>query len=82
MDCSLLGSSVHGIFQTRTLNSSVVKILPEIQEKHGTWVQSLGWEDPLEEKMAICSSTLAWEIPRTEESGGLQSKVSQRVGHS
>ena len=38
-----------------------------------TWVQSLGWEDPLEEGMAIHSSILAWRIPRTEEPGGLQS---------
>ena len=36
-------------------------------------VGSLGQEDPLEEKMATCSSTLAWRIPWTEEPGGLQS---------
>ena len=36
-------------------------------------VQSLGWEDPLEEGMATHSSILAWRIPRTEETGGLQS---------
>ena len=35
--------------------------------------QSLGQEDPLEEEMATHSSTLAWEIPRTEQPGGLQS---------
>ena len=38
-----------------------------------TRVQSLGQEDPLEEEMVTHSSILAWEIPRTEESGGLQS---------
>ena len=38
-----------------------------------TWVQSLGWEDPLENKMATHSSILAWEIPWTEELEGLQS---------
>ena len=38
-----------------------------------TWVQSLGWENPLEKEMAIQSSILAWEIPWTEETGGLQS---------
>ena len=43
-----------------------------------TWVQSLGQEDPLEEEMAIHSSILAWKIPWTEESGGLQSKGSQQ----
>ena len=40
-------------------------------------VQSLGWEDPLEEEMTTHSSILAWEIPRTEEPGGLQFKGSQ-----
>ena len=42
---------------------------------------SLGQEDPLEEEMATHSSILAWRIPWTEEPGGLQSLVSQRVGH-
>ena len=40
---------------------------------------SLGWEDPLEKEMATHSSILAWEIPWTEEPGGLQSMRSQRV---
>ena len=53
--------------------------MPETQE---TWVQSLGGEDPLEEEMATHSSILAWEIPRTEEPGGLQSMGSQRVEHN
>ena len=35
------------------------------------WLQSLGWEDPLEKGMAIHSSILAWRIPWTEEPGGL-----------
>ena len=42
------------------------------------WVQSLGQEDPLEEEMTTHSSILAWEIPRTEEPGGLQSMRSQK----
>ena len=42
---------------------------------------SLGWEDPLEKEMATHSSILAWEIPWTEEPGGLQSKGLQRVRH-
>ena len=46
-----------------------------------TWVQFLGWEDPLEKEMATHSSILAWEIPWTEEPGGLQSMELQRVGH-
>ena len=44
-----------------------------------TQVRSLGQEDPLEEEMAIDSSIVAWEIPWTEDPGGLQS---QRVGHN
>ena len=47
-----------------------------------TWVQSLGWEDPLEEGTATHSSILAWRIPRTEEPGGLPSMGSQRVRHN
>ena len=44
-----------------------------------TQAQSLNWEDPLEKEMTTHSSILTWEIPWTEEPGGLQS---QRVGHS
>ena len=44
-------------------------------------VPSQGWEDPLEEVTATLSSSLAWEIPWTEEPGGLQSLELQRVGH-
>ena len=39
------------------------------------WVQSLGWEDPLEKEMASYASILAWESPWTDEPGGLQSMV-------
>ena len=46
-----------------------------------TQVRSLRHKDPLEKEMATRSSILAWEIPRTEETGGLQSMGSQRVGH-
>ena len=56
----------------------MVKNLPAKQK---TWVRSLGWEDPLEKEMATHSSILAWEIPWTEEPGGLQSMASQRVRH-
>ena len=45
-------------------------------------VQSLGWENPLEEEMATPSSIFAWRIPWIEKPGGLQSMESQRVGHS
>jgi len=46
------------------------------------WVQSLGWDDPLEEEMATHSSILAWRIPWTEEPGGLRSIRSQRIGYN
>ena len=45
------------------------------------WITSLGWEDPLKEEMATCSSILAWKIPWTEELGRVQFMGSQRVGH-
>ena len=45
-----------------------------------TWVQSLGWENPLEKGMATHSSILAWEISWTEETGGLPSMALQRAG--
>ena len=45
-----------------------------------TRVQSLGWEDPLEEEMATYSSNLAWKITWTDEPGELQSLGFQRVG--
>ena len=56
----------------------MLKNLSAMQE---TWVQSLGWEDPLEGVMTTHSSILAWRIPRTEQPGGLQSMGSQRVRH-
>ena len=59
-----------------TLLAQMVKRLPAMRE---TRVWSLGWEDPLEKKMAPYSSTLAWKIPWTEEPGRLQSMESQRV---
>ena len=55
---------------TASLVAQTVKRLPAVQV---TWVQSLGWEDPLEEGMTTHSSSLAWKIPWTEEPGGLQS---------
>ena len=61
-----------------SLVAQLVKNLSAMQE---TWVQFLGWEDPLKKEMATHSSILAWEIPWTEEPGGLQSMASQRVGH-
>ena len=60
-----------------SLVAQMVKNIPAMQE---TWVQSLGLEDPLEKGMATHSSILAWRIPWTEESIGLQSIGLQRVG--
>ena len=52
-----------------------------MQKTQETQVQFLGREDPLEKEKEIYSNILAWEIPLIEETGGLQSMRSQRVGH-
>ena len=59
-----------------SLVAQMVKRLPALVE---TWVQSLGWQDPLEKEIATHSSTLAWKIPWTEEPDRLQSMGSKRV---
>ena len=61
-----------------SLAAQIVKNLSAMWE---TSVQSLSWEDPLEMGMATLSSILAWEIPWTEEAGGLKSTGSQRARH-
>ena len=53
-----------------SLVAQMVKNLPAMQQ---TWVQSLGWEDPLKKGMATHSGILAWRIPWMEEPGGLRS---------
>ena len=53
-----------------SLMAQLVKNPPAMWE---TWVQFLGWEDALEKGKATHSSVRAWEIPGTEEPGGLQS---------
>ena len=58
--------------------AQTVKRLSTMRE---TQVRSLGWEDPLEKKMAIHSRTIAWKIPWTGEPGRLQPMGSQRIGH-
>ena len=67
-----------GTLTKASLVAQMVKNLPAVQE---TCVRSLGQEDPLEKKMAIHSSILAWRIPWTEEPGRLRSMVLQRVRH-
>ena len=59
-----------------SLVDQLVKNLPAMLE---TWVQSLGWEDPLEKGMATHSGILAWRIPWTEEPDRLQTMGSQRA---
>ena len=51
--------------------SLVAQMVNNLPAKQETWVLSLGWEDPLEKRMATHSSVLAWRIPWTEEPGGL-----------
>ena len=58
--------------------SQQIKNLPAMQETQEMRVQSLGQQDPLEEEMATHSSILAWEIPWTEDPGGLQSMGLQK----
>ena len=84
-------AAVHGVSKrvdtTEWLNNSyythlmvqMVKSLPAAWE---TWVQSLGQEDPLEKRMATHSSTLAWRVPWTGQSGGLESMGSQRARYN
>jgi len=85
MDREAWRAAIHGVAKSWTrlsdwteLVPQMVKNLPTMQE---TWVWSLHWEDPLENRMAIHSHILAWRIPRTEEPGGLQSMELQWVRH-
>ena len=57
-------------FKKVSLIAQLVRNMPSMQE---TWVQFLGWEDPLEKEMSTHSSILAWKIPWTQKPGGLQS---------
>ena len=58
--------------------AQIVKNLTAMQQ---TWVQSLGWEDPLKKGMETHSSILAWKITWTEEADELQFIASQRIRH-
>ena len=59
----------------------LAQVLKHLSATRETWVQSLSREDSLEKEMAPHSSTLAWKIPWTEETGRLQPMGLQRVGH-
>ena len=63
-----------------TLVSLMVQMVKKLSAMQETHVLPLGWEDPLEKRMATGSSILAWRIPWTEEPGGLQSAGSQTDG--
>ena len=65
-------------YMRASLVAQTVKRLAAMWE---TRVRSLGWKDPPEKEMATHSSVLLWSIPWTQETGGLQSLGSQRVGH-
>ena len=89
MDSGAWWATIHGVAKSWTQLSdftftfflsggSGVKNPPAVQEPQEKWVQSLGCQDPLEEGMATHSNILVWEIPWTEEPGGLQSMGSQK----
>ena len=67
------------ISQVHTTASLVAQLVENPTAMQETCVQSLGWEDALEEEMATHSSIPAWEIPWTEKSGGLQSMELQEL---
>ena len=72
MDREAWPAAVHGVTESRTWLSDWTEPMQEMQ------VQSVGWEDILEKEMASYSSILAWEIPWTDELGGLQSMGLQK----
>ena len=65
--------------QTPSPNHRVAQTVKRLSAMQGTWVPSLGQEDPLEKRMTAHSSILAWRTPRTGEPGRLQSMGLQRV---
>ena len=60
----------------------VAQMVKNLSVMWETWVQSLGWEDPLEEGMATRSSILAWRIPMDKRAWRAKSMGSQGVGHN
>ena len=74
-----MGGCVYTHTHTRRWTSLVAQSAENLPAVQKTQVQSLGWEDSLEKGLVTHSSILAWEIPWTEETGGLQSMRSQRV---
>ena len=70
-------ASVYGVIWA-SLVAQLVKNPPAMRE---TWIRSLGWEDPLEKGKATHSSILAWRIPWTMQSMGLQSQTGRNDFH-
>ena len=70
------GAGISLIHTPVFLGSPVAHLVKNLSSMQETWVRSLGWEDPLEKGKATHASTLAWRIPRTVQSMGLQ-----RIGH-
>ena len=73
--------SAHMLIKKKCTLRMVAQMLKRLSAMRETWVQSLGREDSLEKEMAPYSSTLAWKIPWTEETGRLHPTGSQRVRH-
>ena len=78
---SLVKNPLPSLWETEVEDSLVVQMVKSLPAMREIWVQSLGWEDPLEKEMATHSSILAWEITWSEEPGVLQSMGWQSVGH-
>ena len=76
------GGAVSQGIQVTSRANLVAQAAKNLQAVRETWIQSLSQKSLLEKGMAIHSSILAWRIPWTEESGGLQSIGSQRVGYN
>ena len=80
MPTTMCKTQIH--FSLNSWASLVAQMVKRLHAMQETWVQSLGWEDPLENEMATHSSILVWKIPWTEDPGRLQSMGSQRVRHN
>ena len=84
IEMGMLGGEAEGKKGNKDDRKSIFLVAQTVKNLHAmweTWIQSLGWEDPLEKGMATHSSMVSWRIPRTEEPGGLQSMGSQRARH-
>ena len=82
MNVFVVNSSVNSLeMSIRLMGFQVTQMVKNLPAMQKTLVRSLHWKDPLEKEMAVHSGILAWEIPWTEEPGGLQFVGSQRVKH-